>query len=338
MRAPGFWSGPASYPLARALAPVGATYGRLTARRMDGPGERAACPVLCVGNLTLGGAGKTPTAIRIAALLQEAGARPAFLTRGYGGRERGPLLVDPERHGSETIGDEPLLLARVAPTVVARERPAGARLCVAQGADVVVMDDGLQNPSLTKALSLAVVDAGAGIGNGLTFPAGPLRVPLDRQWRHVGGLVLIGEGAPGEAVAREALRRGLPVHRGRLVPGAGGDLAGRAVFAFAGIGRPEKFFETVRGCGARLAETRAFPDHHRFSEKELAGLAEAALRLRAVLVTTEKDAVRLPAAFREAVTVLRVALAFEDDAPLRAQLDALMRPGIDPSPGPGRRI
>ncbi|WP_284246892.1 tetraacyldisaccharide 4'-kinase, partial [Methylobacterium haplocladii] len=304
---------------------VGAAYGRLTAKRMDAPGERAACPVLCIGNLTLGGAGKTPTAIRIAAMLRQAGARPAFLTRGYGGRERGPLVVEPERHGSERIGDEPLLLARVAATVVAHDRPAGARLCVAQGADVIVMDDGLQNPSLTKTLSLAAVDAGAGIGNGMTFPAGPLRVPLERQWPHVGGVVLIGEGAPGEALAREALRRDLPVYRGRLVPQAGGDLDGRAVVAFAGIGRPEKFFETVRRCGARLAATRAFPDHHRFSERELAGLAETALRLGAVLVTTEKDAVRLPAAFQGVVTVLRVELAFEDEAPLRAQLARSLR-------------
>lgn len=324
MRPPGFWSQPATHPLARTLAPVGAAYGLLTAARMDQPGERAACPVLCIGNLTLGGAGKTPTAVRLAAMLCEAGMRPAFLTRGYGGRERGPLVVEPERHDPGTVGDEPLLLARVAKTVVARDRPPGARLCTEQGADVIVMDDGLQNPSLTKDLSLAVVDAGAGIGNGLTFPAGPLRVPLDRQWRHVGGLVLIGDGALGEAVAREAQSRDLPVHRARLAPEAGTDLAGRAILAFAGIGRPEKFFETLRGCGARVVETRAFPDHHRFSERDLDGLADSARRLGTVLVTTEKDAMRLPPGFRQTVTVLRVALAFEDEAPLRAQLATLL--------------
>lgn len=327
MRAPGFWSQPPSHPLARLLWPVGAVYGRLTAARMDEPGERAACPVLCIGNLTLGGAGKTPTAIRIAAMLQDAGMRPAFLTRGYGGRERGPLVVEPGGHDSGTVGDEPLLLARRARTVMARDRSAGARLCVERGADVIVMDDGLQNPSLTKDLSLAVVDAGAGLGNGLTFPAGPLRVPLDRQWRHVGGLVLIGDGALGEAVARNAQSRDLPVHRARLVPETGTDLAGRAVLAFAGIGRPEKFFETLRGCGARVVETRAFPDHHRFSERDLAGLADWTRRLGTVLVTTEKDAVRLPPGFRETVTVLRVALAFEDEAPLRAQLATLLGAG-----------
>jgi tetraacyldisaccharide 4'-kinase len=179
------------------------------------------------------------------------------------------------------------------------------------------MDDGLQNPSLTKDLSFAVVDAGAGIGNGLTFPAGPLRVPLTRQWPHVGGVVLVGDGAPGDAVAREAESRGLPVHRARLIPQADHGLAGRSVFAFAGIGRPEKFFETLRNIGAHLAGTRAFPDHHRFTESDREALAESARRVGATLVTTEKDGVRLPRGFAQR---LAVELAFEDEAAVRVQL------------------
>ena len=326
MRPPGFWSRPPSHPLARLLAPIGALYGRLTAARMDRPGQPAGCPVICVGNLTLGGAGKTPTALALAAMLREAGFKPAFLSRGYGGRETGPLVVDPARHDASQVGDEPLLLAAQALTIIARDRPAGAALCRAQGADVVVMDDGLQNPSLAKDFSLAVVDAGAGIGNGLTFPAGPLRVPLARQWKHVHALVLIGDGAPGEALASEAESRGLPVHRARLEPERPEDFAGSRVLAFAGIGRPEKFFATLREVGADLVETRAFPDHHPFAEADLKGLAETARRLRARLVTTQKDSVRLPSGFRRKVEVLRVRLAFADEAPMRARLAALSAP------------
>ncbi|MCE4222865.1 tetraacyldisaccharide 4'-kinase [Methylobacterium sp. C25] len=322
MRTPGFWAQMPPSPLARLLAPAGAVYGRFTAKRMDRPGEQAACPVLCIGNLTLGGAGKTPTALRIAAMLRAQGKQPVFLSRGYGGRERGPLVVDPTLRNADAVGDEPLLLARIAPTVVARDRPAGARLCVAQGADVIVMDDGLQNPSLAKDLSLVAVDAGSGIGNGLTFPAGPLRVPLAQQWPHVGGIVMIGDGAPGEAVAREAERRGLPVHRGKLIPQADHGLEGRPIFAFAGIGRPEKFFDTLRSMGADLAGTQVFGDHHRFSQSDLAGLADAASRVGATLVTTEKDAVRLPRAFAQ---TLAVRLVFDDETALRAQIAAMLR-------------
>ncbi len=323
MRPPRFWSAPPGHPAARLLAPLGAAYGALTAARMDRPGIAAPCPVLCVGNFTLGGAGKTPTALALADLLREAGLRPAFLSRGYGGRLPGPVRVAPERHRAEEVGDEPLLLARAAPTVVARNRPAGARLCAGLGADVIVMDDGLQNPSLLKDRALAVVDAQVGLGNGLPFPAGPLRVPLARQWPHVTGLVLIGEGAAGAAVAAEAQARGLPVHRARLEPDAPDAFAGRRVFAFAGIGRPEKFFGTLAAAGAEIVGRRPFPDHHPFRQAELASLAEAAERAGAALVTTEKDALRLPPGFRERVAVLAVRLRFEDRQALHAQLTGL---------------
>ncbi|MCJ2030313.1 tetraacyldisaccharide 4'-kinase [Methylobacterium sp. J-043] len=322
MRPPGFWSRPPTHPLARLLAPAGCVYGGLTASRMDRPSAAPPCPVLCVGNFTLGGAGKTPTALALVRLLRDLGRTPALLSRGYGGRLAGPLVVDPARHGAAEVGDEPLLLARAAPTIVARDRPAGARLCAASGADVIVMDDGLQNPSLTKTLSLAVVDGGAGLGNGLPFPAGPLRAPLARQWPHVAGLVLVGEGAPGEAMAAEAQARGLPVHRARLAPEAGPNWAGRRVVAFAGIGRPQKFFDTLQSLGAEIVAERPFADHHPYRPEDWAALSALAAREGARLVTTEKDAVRLPAEARGAVAVLRVALAFADEAHLRQQLAA----------------
>lgn len=319
MRPPAFWAAGPDHPAARGLGPLGAVYGALAARRMDRPGARAGCPVLCLGNFTLGGAGKTPAALAVAALVAELGAAPAFLSRGYGGRLAGPVRVDPAHHAAAEVGDEPLLLARRAPAVVARDRPAGAALCRSLGADVIVMDDGLQNPSLAKDLSLAVVDGPAGLGNGLPFPAGPLRAPLARQWPHVGGLIVIGNGAGGDAVARAAERRGLPVHGARLVREAD-DLAGRRCLAFAGIGRPEKFYATLAEAGAVIVGTRPYPDHHPYRARELAALAEAARRLDAELVTTEKDAVRLPRAFAARVRVLRVRLAFDDAEALRRQI------------------
>lgn len=325
MRPPGFWDAGPDHPAARLLSPLGAAYGALTARRMDRPGARAGCPVLCLGNFTLGGAGKTPAALALAAMLRARGRIPAFLSRGYGGRMAGPLRVDPAAHTAPEVGDEPLLLARVAPTVVSRDRVAGAALCRALGADAIVMDDGLQNPSLAKDFSLAVVDAGAGIGNGLVVPAGPLRAPLPRQWPHVAGLVLVGDGAPGAALAREADVRGLPVHRARLAP-EGADLAGRRCLAFAGIGRPHKFFATLAEIGATVVAARPFPDHHPFRAGDLRALAAEAGRLGADLVTTEKDAVRLPPDFRRRVRVLGVRLAFADPEALHRHLSAALRP------------
>lgn len=327
MRPPAFWAAGPDHPLARVLAPAGAAYGALVARRMDRTGLRAGCPVVCLGNFTLGGAGKTPAALAVAALLAELGRVPAFLSRGYGGREPGPVRVDPGRHAAAAVGDEPLLLARRAPTVVSRDRPAGATLCRRLGADVIVMDDGLQNPSLAKDLSLAVVDAAVGVGNGQPFPAGPLRAPLARQWPHVGGLIVIGDGAAGDAIARVAGTRGLPVHRARLGPESQ-DWAGRRCLAFAGIGRPEKFFATLAEAGAVIAARRAFPDHHAYRDGELSALAEEAKRRDAALVTTEKDAVRLPAAFAAEVRVLPVRLAFDDPEALRRQL----RQALDRTP------
>lgn len=333
MRPPGFWSKGPDHPAARCLAPLGAAYGSLVARRMDRPGAPAGCPVVCLGNFTLGGAGKTPAALTVGDLLADLGRVPAFLSRGYGGRIAGPARVDRDRHTAADVGDEPLLLARRALTVVARDRPAGAALCRRLGADVVVMDDGLQNPALAKDLALAVIDGPAGLGNGLCFPAGPLRAPAARHWPHVGGLIVVGDGAPGDAVARTAASRGLQVHRARLVgqaddPRAGdlqaGDLAGQRWLAFAGIGRPDKFFATLAEMGAEIVGRRAFPDHHPYRPAELDALTAAARRLGAGLVTTQKDAVRLPAAYAAVVRVLHVRLVLDDAEALRRQLRSVL--------------
>jgi tetraacyldisaccharide 4'-kinase len=292
---------------------------------MNHPGERTGVPVICIGNFTVGGTGKTPVAIAVAHILQEQGGRPAFLTRGYGGRFAGPVQVDPARHGPQDIGDEPLLLSRAAPTVVSRDRVAGARLCREVGASVIVMDDGLQNPSLHKDLAIAVVDAEGGVGNGLCLPAGPLRAPLQAQWRHVDAVVLVGEGAAGEALAREAAMHSKPVLRARLVPDptVAARLAGARVLAFAGIGRPRKFFATLEACGAAVVRARTFPDHHPYSEEEVQALLDEARAEALLPVTTEKDLVRIAAlgpGLAEGVATLPVTLVFHDKEPLRARL------------------
>jgi tetraacyldisaccharide 4'-kinase len=337
MRAPGFWWDPAPSLVAGALAPLGSLYGAVAARRMAQPGRHAAVPVICVGNLVAGGAGKTPTALALAALLQAAGARPALLTRGYGGRLGGPLVVEPDRHSAAEVGDEALLLAAAAPTIVARDRPAGAAF--AAGADVIVMDDGLQNPSLAKDLALAVVDAAVGIGNGRCIPAGPLRAPLAAQFARVQALVLVGEGRAGEAVAASASARGLAVHRARLVPDAAvaARLAGRRVLAFAGIGRPDKFADTLREIDAKIIRLVPFADHRGLGDRDARALLAMAKAENLAPVTTEKDAARLGAgrspalrALREAMMVLPVTLRFEAPDTVAAELAALLgggRPG-----------
>ncbi|MFE1602822.1 tetraacyldisaccharide 4'-kinase [Methylobacterium sp. ID0610] len=325
MRPPGFWwSVPPALP-ARLLAPLGRLYGRRVARRMARPGAEAPLPVICVGNVGLGGAGKTPTALAVAGLLREVGRSPAFLSRGYGGQLRGPVRVDPARHAAADVGDEPLLLARAAPTIVARDRVAGAALCAAGGAGVIVMDDGLQNPSLRKSWSVAVFDAAVGIGNGLPFPAGPLRASLAEHWPFIDAVLIIGAGAAGERVAAEAARHGRPVIRGSLRPdpAAAAGLAGQPVLAFAGIGRPEKFFDSLRAIGADLRATRAFPDHHAYGAADLAALERDAARAGLRLVTTEKDRVRLPAGAPVAVLPVSLRLADADAVVLRARLAAL---------------
>lgn len=323
MRSPAFWW-TASSPMATMLAPFGWIYGEIAGWRMARAGTRASIPVICVGNLVAGGAGKTPTAIAIAGLLRAMNRRPVFLTRGYGGRIREPTLVDPLVHGADETGDEPLLLAAHAPTIVSPDRVAGAKLAAAHG-DVIVMDDGLQNPSLAKDLRIAVVDAGAGIGNGLCIPAGPLRAPLSVQDKFIDMVLLVGIGAAPAGLSA-------PVMRARLMPDpvASSRLTGRSVLAFAGIGRPEKFFETLREAGAILGKTAGFPDHHPYEPATIRTLLAEADGLGLIVVTTEKDRVRLKDVLDTAdlarIDVLPVAMEFEVQTEIIGMLQSAVMP------------
>jgi tetraacyldisaccharide 4'-kinase len=323
MRAPAFWWPATPSLLPRLLRPASLVYGAVAARRLARPGARAGLPVICIGNFTAGGAGKTPTALAVADLLEAAGESPAFLSRGYGGRIAGPVAVG-EGHTATDVGDEPLLLARRARAIVSRDRPAGTRLAAGIGATVVVMDDGLQNPSVRKDCAIAVVDGVTGIGNGLTLPAGPLRAPMAAQWAAVDAVLVIGTGAGGDAVAREARGRGKRVFGARLAPdpAAAEALRGRRVLAFAGIGRPQKFFDSLRECGAAVARSRAFPDHHPYTAADIASLKDEARREGLQAVTTEKDLVRIAgtetAASWPDLMALPVRLDLEDRAGFRA--------------------
>ncbi len=294
MREPGFWWRKAGLEAAL-LAPVAAGYGAIAAQRMARTGARAELPVLCVGNFTLGGTGKTPTTMTIAKMLAAAGEEPFCLSRGYGGSIAGPKLVDAHHDNADHVGDEALLLARAAPTIVSRDRVAGAAVAKSQGASVIVMDDGLQNPSLKKDFTLAVVDSTRGIGNGCVFPAGPLRAPLDAQLARTDALLVMGEGGGAHDVVASAEKHGLPILRGCLVAdhGAIAELKGRKVLAFAGIGNPEKFFATAVEAGIDVTQRQAFPDHHRFTAEEAAALVMDADSKGLALLTTEKDRARM---------------------------------------------
>ncbi|MCA1437026.1 tetraacyldisaccharide 4'-kinase [Bradyrhizobium sp. BRP20] len=320
MREPAFWYRPRSLQ-SYALWPLGALYGAFTARRMLRQGVDAGIPVICVGNYHVGGAGKTPTVLVLTKLLRELGETPVVLSRGYGGRLKGPVMVDRERHDAADVGDEPMMMARDVPVVVARDRLDGVALAKSQGATVILMDDGFQNPRLFKDASLIVIDGERGLGNGAVFPAGPLRAPLAAQLARTDALVLIGDGNAANDVAAEIAKRNKPELRARLKPDAASlaQLLGKRVFAFAGIGDPERFFRTLRASGIDVARTRAFADHHMFSDGEIAALAAEAQREQLTLVTTEKDLARLRgrAGVPDGIVPFAVQLEFDDLAKLR---------------------
>jgi len=331
MREPAFWWRAPGWAAAL-LSQAGSVYGGIAARRMERSGVEAGVPVVCIGNLTVGGAGKTPTALAVAQILAAAGRRPVLLSRGYGGTLKGPVRVDPVTHRASEVGDEPLLLARVAPTIVARDRVAGAALARAEGGKAIVMDDGFQNPTLYKNLAILVIDADRGVGNGAICPAGPLRAPLPVQLRHAHAVLVIGSGTQGEAVAEAARAQLLPVFRGRLVPDARAveTLKRRPVLAFAGIGHPEKFFATLREAGVDVRAEQAFPDHHRFRRGEALDLIARAERDGLVLATTEKDVARLTGAddlkaLAGVVRTLPVKLAVTEEAAFRDMVLARTR-------------
>lgn len=329
MKAPAYWSAPADRPglLAHLLTPVSVIWQAATAlRRRAARAKAAPVPVLCVGNLIAGGSGKTPMVAALLRRLGERGIAAHVVSRGYGGRRKSPHRVDPAQDTALDVGDEPLMLAAAGPVWVSRDRVAGARAAAAAGADLVILDDGFQNPYLVKDASILMVDAVAGFGNGRVIPAGPLREPVASGLARSDLVVLVGHP--------DARRRALSVWpelaatqrvEASLVPlDTGMIMQGDPVFAFAGIGYPEKFFATLRAMGAHLVGTRAFPDHYRYDPAILRRMISDARARNAMLVTTEKDAVRLPPAFRGEVMTLMVRLEPEDWSRIDAMIDRLL--------------
>jgi tetraacyldisaccharide 4'-kinase len=323
MREPAFWHRPSSW-ISRLLMPLGALYGLVAGHRLQRDGFDAGIPVFCVGNYHVGGAGKTPTVLALVKTLRALGETPIVLSRGYGGQLRGPIKVDPERHSADDVGDEPLMLARTVPVVVAHDRIGGVALARSQGASVLLMDDGFQNPAIAKDASLIVIDGDRGLGNGRVLPAGPLRAPLPPQLARTDALIVVGDGVAADTVAAAIAALGRPVLRAHLTPddASVASLGGKRVLAFAGIGDPGRFFRTLCASGIEVVRQRAFADHHRFSKSEIETLIAQARHDALTLVTTEKDLARMRTAWgvpdwvRE-IAPFAVTLEFDDAAKLR---------------------
>jgi tetraacyldisaccharide 4'-kinase len=304
--------------------PLGALYGLVAGQRLQRQGFDAGIPVLCVGNYHVGGAGKTPMVSALTKMLRDLGETPVVLSRGYGGRLRGPIKVDPERHAAADVGDEPLMLARTVPVVVARDRIGGVALARSQGASVILMDDGFQNPAIAKDASLIVIDSDRGLGNGRVFPAGPLRAPLPPQLERTDALIVVGDGAAAKAVAAAIAARGKPLLSAHLRADDASlaPLRGKRVLAFAGIGDPIRFFRMLRANGIEVIRERAFADHHPFSKSEIETLIDEAKRDALILVTTEKDLARLRSGegvpcWAKDIVPFAVTLEFDGAAQLR---------------------
>ncbi len=301
-----------------ALRPFSAIYGAVARYRMDHAKPAFLnAPVLCIGNLTVGGAGKTPTAIALAKAALKQKLKPGIVSRGYGGIHVKPHLVDVKKDTAGAVGDEPLLLARVAPTIVGHNRANSGQKLLDSGCDFIIMDDGFQSRSLHYDFALIALDARRGIGNGHMIPAGPLRAPLKDQMRHAGAILSIGEGDGGDSVIRAAARAGKPLYQAKLKPKNARAISGKQVLAFSGIGDPQKFFDTLSSAGCWVGASRAFGDHHVYTKAEAQQLLDKASDEKLDLVTTEKDAVRLThtegplALLRERVHVLSISLDFE---------------------------
>ncbi|MDS7596280.1 tetraacyldisaccharide 4'-kinase [Agrobacterium tumefaciens] len=311
--APPFWWQKAGWQ-AWALSPFSLLYGRIAGRRMR-TAKRATVPVpvICIGNFTVGGAGKTPTAIAVARAATSKGLKPGFLSRGYGGTLDVTTLVDLEHHRAADVGDEPLLLAREAMTVISRKRVEGAERLVREGVDLIIMDDGFQSARLTLDYALVVIDTVRGIGNGHLVPGGPVRAPLAEQMRHMTGLLKVGKGHAADMIVRAAAKAAKPVFVSTIEPRELPDIGGRRVLAYAGIADPAKFYRTVGALGGEIVQQRSFPDHHHFSDDEIADLLSDAKKEDLLLVTTAKDAVRLNGHHGRAEELLWSSLVAEID-------------------------
>ncbi len=325
MRAPDFWDRKTDGLLPSFLRPLGCLVASLNAmRRKAVTPWRAPIPVICVGNLVAGGAGKTPVAMDLVQRLSQRGQDVHVVSRGYGGRLMGPERVDVEKHASNDVGDEPLLLARLAPTWISRDRRTGIEAAVEAGASVIVMDDGYQNPSVEKDLSLVVVDGAYGFGNARVMPAGPLREPIDAGLKRADAVILLGAD---EADVWGRIQRlgykSLDILRAQLEPvGDIEELKGQDVFAFAGIGRPEKFFDTLKSIGCRIVGVRSFDDHHPYTDAEI--LSVLADGVNAAVITTAKDHVRIPEKHQDRVRVLDIQLVWKQADEIDRLLDQLL--------------
>ncbi len=310
MRPPEFWHRPGV--TGSILSPLSLVWraGSCIRNNFSGKPWIAPIPVLCVGNLTAGGAGKTPLAIDLTRALSGIGHKPHLLSRGYGGTTSGPALVDPKGHSALETGDEPLLLAEAAPTWVSQNRIAGAKKAIENGATIIVMDDGYQNNDLAKNLSILTIDGGYGFGNGHVIPAGPLRETISSGLMRCDAAVIIGEDRYGVA---QTIEKSCPLFRARVVAIPNPEVPGRKVFAFAGIARPPKFYETLQELGCDIIGTQDFPDHHKFDPDELIKICDHATQLGAVPVTTEKDYVRLPEEAQPLIKTIRIALEWEEE-------------------------